>query len=65
MRCCRSCYTIVWSIALWWGAILVFRICFLIGRYWDDVLSLMLHQCVVDCIVVGCHPVEPGRVQQG
>ena len=23
------------------------------GRHWGEVLSLMLHQCVVDCIVVG------------
>ena len=24
------------------------------GMHWGEVLSLMLHQCVVDCIVVVC-----------
>ena len=29
-------------------------VCFLIHRHRDEVLSTMLHCCVVDCIVVGC-----------
>ena len=54
MRRGRSCYTSVWYIALWWGASLVVGICFLIHRHRDEVLSLMLHKCVVYCSVVGC-----------